>query len=199
LLTSTWKDREIKLKEAAMSKIAVIIDEGFEDSEYQEPMEALKREGHEIVHIGLKQNSEVTGKLNRVKAHIDEAVQSASVDDFDALLIPGGNSPDHLRINEQAVAFVRDFVESGKPVFSICHAPQILINAQVLKGRKITGWKSLVQDIQNAGAEYLDQEVVEDRNIISSRSPKDIPAFNNRILKKLQQNKGQADFNRMGY
>jgi len=171
-----------------MSKIAVIIDEGFEDAEYQEPMEALKNAGHEIVHIGLKENTEVSGKSNRVKAHIDTGVNTASVDDFDALLIPGGNSPDHLRENEEAVRFVRDFVESGKPVFSICHAPQILINAQVLKGRKITGWKSIVQDIKNAGAEYLDQEVVEDRNIISSRSPKDIPAFNNRILKKLHQN-----------
>jgi protease I len=77
-------------------------------------------------------------------------------------------------------------VESGKPVFAICHAPQILITAQVLKGRKITGWKSLIQDIKNAGADFVDEEVVEDRNIISSRSPKDIPAFNNRILKKLR-------------
>jgi protease I len=174
-------------KEVVMSRIAVIIDEGFEDSEYQEPMQALKNAGHEIVHIGLKENSEVKGLLNRVKVHIDKAVKSTSVDDFDALLIPGGSSPDHLRADGEAVTFVRDFVESGKPIFAICHAPQILINAQVLKGRKITGWKSIVQDIKNAGAEYLDQEVVEDRNIISSRSPKDIPAFNNRILKKLQR------------
>lgn len=169
-----------------MSRIAIIIDEGFEDSEYQKPMEALKKAGHEIIHIGLKEKADVMGKSNRVKAHIDESVNDASISDFDALLIPGGNSPDHLREHQEAVAFVRDFVESGKPIFSICHAPQLLINAQVLEGRKITGWKSIVQDIKNAGAEYLNQEVVEDGNIISSRSPQDIPAFNDRILKKLR-------------
>ncbi len=106
--------------------------------------------------------------------------------DFDALLIPGGYSPDKLRADEDAVRFVKDFVESGKPVFSICHAPQLLITAQVLKGRKVTGWKSIVQDIKNAGAIFLDQEVVEDGNLISSRSPQDIPAFIRAMLKKLQ-------------
>jgi len=92
-------------------------------------------------------------------------------------LIPGGYSPDKLRVDDQVVQFVKEFVESGKPVCAICHAPQLLINAQVLKGRKITGWKSLVQDIKNAGAEFIDQEVVEDGNLISSRSPADLPAF----------------------
>jgi protease I len=170
-----------------MSKIAVIIDDGFEDSEYEKPVEALKAAGHEIVHVGLKENTEVNGKKQSAHAHIDKSVNNAAVDEFDALLIPGGNSPDHLRAYPEAVSFVKKFVDSGKPIFSICHGPQLLINAQVLQGRKITGWKSIVQDIKNAGAEFIDKEVVEDRNIISSRSPADIPAFNNRIVKKLQE------------
>lgn len=170
-----------------MSKVAVIIDEGFEDSEYQKPAQALSKAGHELVHVGLKENTEIKGKNQKVNVHIDEDVKRALVDEFDALLIPGGYSPDHLRAHEEAVSFVKEFVESGKPIFSICHGPQLLITAQVMKGRRITGWKSIVQDIKNSGAEYLNQEVVEDQNIISSRSPDDIPAFNNRILKKLQE------------
>jgi protease I len=108
------------------------------------------------------------------------------VNNFDVLFIPGGYSPDRLRINDEAVRFVSGFVVSGKPVLSICHAPQILITAQALKGRKITGWKSIIQDIKNAGAEFIDQAVVEDGNIISSRSPDDIPAFIEASLRKLK-------------
>jgi len=170
-----------------MSKIAVILDEDFEDSEYQKPVDALAEAGHELILVGLNKDTEIMGKKEQSHAHIDQAVAEASVDDFDALLIPGGYSPDHLRADKNAVRFVKDFVESGKPVFAICHAPQLLITAQVLKGRKITGWKSIIQDIKNAGADFVDQEVVEDRNIISSRSPQDIPAFNNRIIKKLKE------------
>jgi protease I len=116
---------------------------------------------------------------------IDQAVKDVSVADFDALLIPGGYSPDRLRADADAVRFAKEFVESGKPVFAICHAPQLLITAQVLQGRKITGWKSVIQDIKNAGAEFIDQEVVEDGNLISSRSPRDLPAFIRASLRKL--------------
>jgi protease I len=167
-------------------KIAVIIDDYFEDVEYTQPADALKNAGHSLVHIGLRRGKVVSGKKQKTKVSIDEAIIDVSVKDFDALLIPGGYSPDKLRADEDAVRFVKDFVESGKPVFSICHAPQLLITAQVLKGRKVTGWKSIVQDIKNAGAIFLDQEVVEDGNLISSRSPQDIPAFIRAMLKKLQ-------------
>jgi protease I len=170
-----------------MSKIAVILDEDFEDSEYQKPADALREAGHQLTHVGLTKDAEIMGKKEQAHAHIDQAVSEASVDEFDALLIPGGYSPDHLRADQNAVRFVKDFVESGKPVFAICHAPQLLITAQVLKGRKITGWKSIIQDIKNAGANFVNEEVVEDRNIISSRSPDDIPAFNNRIIQKLKE------------
>lgn len=116
---------------------------------------------------------------------IDKSVSEVEVDDFDALLIPGGYSPDKLRVDEDAVRFTADFVTSGKPVFAICHAGQLLVTARVLQGRRFTGYKSIVQDIKNAGAEFLDQEVVVDGNLISSRNPDDIPAFIAASLKML--------------
>lgn len=169
-----------------MGKVAVIIDNMFEDVEYIKPAEALKAHGHTLVHVGLKEWKRVKGKKQSTQVTVDRDLKDVSVDDFDALLIPGGYSPDKLRTEPKAVNFVREFVKKGKPVFSICHAPQLLITAQVLKGRRITGWKSIVQDIKNAGAEYVDQEVVEDGNLISSRHPGDLPLFIEAILKKLQ-------------
>jgi len=169
-----------------MGKVAVVIAEMFEDSEYAQPAEALKKAGHEPVHIGLKSGVTVKGKKQGTPVKIDKTAPEVKVADFDALLIPGGYSPDHLRVDEQMVRFVKEFVESGKPVCAICHAPQLLITAQVLKGRKITGWKSIIQDIKNAGAEFIDQEVVEDGNLISSRSPADLPAFIRACLIKLK-------------
>ncbi len=160
-----------------MKKIAVVIADMFEDVEYTKPAEAFKKAGHELVHVGLKSGATVKGKKAGTPVKVEKTAKEVKVADFDALLIPGGYSPDKLRVDEHVVSFVKEFVESGKPVCAICHAPQLLINAQVLRGRKITGWKSLVQDIKNAGAEFIDQEVVIDGNLISSRSPADIPAF----------------------
>jgi protease I len=168
-----------------MSVIAVLIDDLFEDVEYTKPAATFENDGHELVNVGIIKGAVVRGKKNATEVIIDHGIEHVKVDDFDALLIPGGYSPDRLRVNEHVVEFTREFVESGKPVFSICHAPQLLITAKVLQGRKITGWKSIKQDIINAGAEYLDQEVVEDKNIISSRYPGDIPEFIEASLKKL--------------
>jgi protease I len=169
-----------------MSKVAVIITDMFEDSEYTEPAQAFKKAGHHLVHIGLKQGKTVKGVHKWTPVLVDQTVKDVSVDAFDALLIPGGYSPDKLRVDADAVRFVKEFVDSGKPVFAICHAPQLLITAQVLQGRRITGWESIIQDIKNAGAEFIDQEVVEDGNLISSRSPSDLPAFVRAALQKLQ-------------
>lgn len=168
-----------------MAKIAVIITDDFEDSEYTKPARAFQERGHQLIHVGLKTGKTVKGKKEGTPVAIDRAVQEVRVEDFDALLIPGGYSPDKLRIDENAVRFARQFVESGKPIFAICHAAQLLITARALQGRRITGWKSIVQDIRNAGAEYLDQEVVEDGNLISSRGPQDIPAFVQAALRRL--------------
>ena len=169
-----------------MSNIAVIITDLFEDSEYTEPAEAFKKAGHHLIHVGLEKGTTVKGKKEQTPVKIDEAVKNVSVEDFDALLIPGGYSPDKIRVDENAVRFTREFVQSNKPVFLICHAAQLLITADVLKGRKVTGYTSIVQDIKNAGAEYFDQEVVVDGNLVSSRHPGDLPKFIETSLKKLQ-------------
>lgn len=166
-------------------KIAAILGEMFEDSEYTKPVDAYRKKGHEVINVGVKAGETVTGKTEGTQVKIDQSVGDVHVEDFDALLIPGGYSPDQLRVDENAVRFAADFVRSGKPVFAICHAGQLLITAQVLQGRKFTGYTSIIQDIKNAGAEFVDQEVVVDGNLVSSRHPGDIPAFIVESLKKL--------------
>jgi protease I len=168
-----------------MSHIAIIITDDFEDSEYTAPAKAFMEAGHKLTHIGLQADSTVKGKKEKTPVKIDRAVRQARVEDFDALLIPGGYSPDKLRVDADAVRFAGQFMESGKPVFSICHGPQLLITARSLKGRKATGYTSIAEDMRNAGAEYLDQQVVVDGNLVTSRHPGDIPAFVDASLKKL--------------
>ena len=168
-----------------MALIGVVIDEMFEDVEYIEPAKAFKKAGHSLIHIGLRAGQVVKGKKG-TQVKIDESISDVKLNSLDAIFIPGGYSPDNLRGEQKAVNFIKDYFQTNKPIFAICHAPQLLISAQVLEGRRVTGWKSIVQDIKNAGAEFIDQEVVEDGNLISSRSPKDIPAFNKASLKKLE-------------
>lgn len=171
-----------------MARIGVLIENMFEDSEYGEPAKAFKKAGHELVHIGIAKGT-VKGEKTGKKVKIDKTVGDLSAGDIDAIFIPGGYSPDRLRGHDEVVAFVKQFVATGKPVFFICHGAQLLITADILRGRKVTGWKSIIQDIRNAGAEYLDQEVVEDGNFISSRYPPDIPAFIKASLDKLEPEK----------
>ncbi len=168
-----------------MSKIAVIITDMFEDEEYTKPADEFSKAGHELVHVGMKAGQTVKGKKHDTPVKVDRTVHEVSVNDFDALLIPGGYSPDKLRVDPDAVDFVKEFVNSGKPVFSICHAPQLLITADVLRGRKMTGYKSIIQDIKNAGAHFVDQAVVVDGNLVSSRNPGDLPGFIKAALEKL--------------
>jgi protease I len=168
-----------------LKKIAVLLDDMFEDVEYTKPAASFLKAGHKLVHIGFQKGKTVTGKKEETKVCIDKSIREVTACDFDALFIPGGYSPDRLRVDPHILRFVKEFVESGKPVLAICHAPQLLITAQVLKGRTVTGWKSIVQDIKNAGATYVDSEVVEDGNLISSRSPRDIPVFIKASLKAL--------------
>jgi len=168
-----------------MAKIAVIIDRDFEDSEYKVPVEAYREAGHEIVHVGLEKGSVVKGKKEATPIEIDLAAGEARAEDFDALLIPGGYSPDRLRAHPEPIEFVAQVMSSNKPVFCICHGAQLLISANTLKGRTLTGWKSIKQDILNAGASFKDQEVVVDDNLVTSRNPDDLPQFCQASLEKL--------------
>jgi len=168
-----------------MARIAVIIADLFEDSEYTEPVAAFREAGHEVIHVGLQSGVTAKGKKKGTAVRVETTPAESPADSFDALLIPGGYSPDKLRADEGAVEFVRTFMASGKPVFSICHGPQLLITAKALEGRNVTGWKSIIQDIIYAGGNFLDQEVVVDGNLVSSRSPRDLPAFIKASLAKL--------------
>jgi len=168
-----------------MSKIGVLLGPKFEDAEYSEPSKAFKNAGNELTHIGFKDGETVEGKEGKTKVKIDKSASSVSVNDFDAVFIPGGCSPDKLREDKNVVQFTKEFVKSGKPVFAICHAPQLFITAKVIEGRNVAGWKSIIVDIENAGGNYVDKEVVEDGNIITSRGPDDIPAFIDASLRKL--------------
>jgi protease I len=168
-----------------MATIAVLIDNKFEDSEYKKPATAYKKSKHNLVIIGVKKGI-VTGEKRGLKVKVEKSVTDVSASDFDALFIPGGYSPDQLRSHDEVVTFVKQFAATGKPIFFICHGAQLLITADILKGRRTTGWKSIIQDIKNAGAVYLDEEVVVDGNFVSSRCPADIPAFIEASLDKLK-------------
>jgi protease I len=171
-----------------MAKVAVILHEWFEDSEYTSPAKALNEAEHDTTTVGLKPGETVKGKRENTLVRVEKDVRSENPQGYDALLIPGGYSPDQLRAFPEPVAFVRHFMEAGKPVFTICHGAQLLVTADALKGRRTTGWKSIIRDIENAGAEYVDEEVVVDGNLVASRSPADLPAFNAACIRMLSQN-----------
>ena len=171
-------------------KVAFLVaEEGIEQSELVDPWKAVKDAGHEPVLVSPK-SGEVQMFEHLDKADtwpVDKTVADVSVDDFDALVLPGGvANPDALRKDEDAVRFTKEFVTSGKPVAAICHAPWMLVEAGVLSGRTITSYPSLRTDIRNAGGEWVDERVATDGNLITSRNPDDLPAFNSAILESLE-------------
>jgi len=166
-------------------KIATVLTDEFEDIEFTEPAKAYRDAGHEVVVIERDKSKTLTGKHGE-KVTVDMTIDEANPADFDALLIPGGFSPDLLRGDDRFVAFSKTFMDEKKPVFSICHGPQLLITARALEGRKATGYKSIKVDMEYAGANYVDEEVVVCCNqLVTSRTPDDIPAFNRESLKIL--------------
>ncbi|MBT2758133.1 type 1 glutamine amidotransferase [Mesobacillus foraminis] len=168
-------------------KIACVITDMFEDSEYIEPTRAFMDAGHEVVSIEKEQGKNVTGKQGEIKTTIDKGIDDVSPSDFDALFIPGGFSPDQLRADHRFVQFAKAFMDDKKPVFAICHGPQLLITAKSLEGRKATGYKSIQVDMEYAGADYKDEEVVVcGGQLVTSRTPNDIPAFNREALNLLK-------------
>ncbi len=166
-------------------KVAILVDNGFEQVELTRPREALKQVGADT-SIVSPQSEKVRGWNHKEWGEsfsVDVLLNQARSDDFDALLLPGGvMNPDFLRIRPQAVAFVKAFFDAGKPVAAICHGPWMVIEAGAARGRRIASWPSLKTDLRNAGAEWIDQEVVVDGNLVSSRKPDDIPAFNREMI-----------------
>ena len=173
-------------KELMGYHVAILATDGYEQSELFEPKEALEAAGAIVDIVSI-----ATGKI--VAWHhtdwgksipVDRLVEESSATEYQALVLPGGViNPDSLRINEDAVQFIRDFMKAGKPIAAICHGPQILIETRLLKGRTLTSWPSVRTDLINAGAKWIDEEVCVDGNLITSRKPSDIPAFNRTIIR----------------
>ncbi len=171
-------------------KVAIVVTDGFEQSEFEKPLEALKKEGAEVDVVSPKK-----GKIkawneknwgNEFEANV--AISEASSDKYDALLLPGGvMNPDNLRADKKVVAFVKDFLQNDKPVASICHGPWTLIETGLLKGRKLTSYHTIKTDLQNAGAQWVDEEVVVDNGLVTSRNPKDLPAFCDKMVEEFAE------------
>jgi protease I len=171
-------------------KVAILAADMFERVELEEPRKALEEAGAQTevisIHDGEIKGFDHFDPANSVK--VDRTVEEASPGDYDALLVPGGvGNPDQLRGDENAVNFVREFAESKKPMALICHAPWVLIDAGVARGRTLTSWPTLATDLRNAGATWVDEEVVVDDGIVTSRKPDDIPAFNKKMIEEFAE------------
>lgn len=171
-----------------MTKVMILATDGFEQSELTRPRANLEKAGIETTVVSIEAG-EIRGWRHTDwgdSVKVDKTVDEVSVDDFDALLLPGGQmNPDKLRMNEDAVQIVKDFADAGKPIAAICHGPWLLVEADVVDGRTVTGWPSIHTDLLNAGADVVDREVVQDGNFITSRKPEDIPAFSKALIEKL--------------
>lgn len=166
--------------------IALLATHGFEDSELTQPLEAVKQAGAKVDIIS-EAAGEIVGK-DSTRIVVNKTINEVTVDMYDGLLLPGGlANPDKLRMNNDAVTFIRDFFEQHKPVAAICHAPWLLAEADVLEGRTITSWPSLKTDMENAGAHWVDQTVVVDNGLITSRKPDDLEAFNAKVVEEFAE------------
>lgn len=168
-------------------KIACILSDGYEDSEFKVPYDKLQAAGHQVTVIGATKGETLKGKAGKVSVDTDASIDDVGPSSFDALLIPGGHSPDQLRADDRFVAFTRAFAD--KPIFAVCHGPQLLITADMVKGRTMTAWKTIQLDLKNAGATVVDKEVVVDKNLVTSRKPDDLDAFVRESLRLLSNGK----------
>lgn len=175
---------------ANKKRVAILTENGFEQSELTSPKEALERAGHEV-HIVSPQKQKVKGWDNDhwgIELPVDKHITEVSADEYDALMLPGGVlNPDQLRMNKDAVLFVKEFFDSGKVIGAICHGPQTLIEANVVEGRQLTSYPSIRADLVNAGARWVDQEVVVDSGLVTSRRPSDLDAFNKKLLEEIKE------------
>jgi len=175
-------------------KVAVLATNGFEQSELQDPVHALQDAGAEVDIVSLKSGS-IKGWKDKdwgSSIDVDKNLEQAAAKDYDALVLPGGvMNPDQLRMNPDAISFAKDFLNSGKPVAAICHGPWTLIETGLLKGRTMTSYPSLKTDLKNAGVTWVDEEVVVDRGLVTSRNPKDLPAFCKKMIEEIAEGPNQ--------
>jgi protease I len=192
-LEPAWRQRP-REGGVSMARIAMPVAAGFEDSECAVPYQRLHDAGHEVIVLGARRGEVVEGKRGRTQASVQATPAELDVDRIDALVIPGGHSPDRLRTQPDVVDWVRRFFDTGKPIAAICHGPQLLIDAEVVDSRALTSWPSIRKDLENAGARWIDQDLVEDTNLITSRKPEDLEVFCKAILDRLarQEEGGQT-------
>jgi len=161
-------------------KIAILAEDDFEDSELIEPLRAMKNAGAKVVIVGSG------SKEGTTTVRVDTTAEKVKAEDFDAIIVPGGYAADKMRLHKAMVDLVRKAYESGKVVAAICHGPQLLISAEIVKGRRVTSWPSVAVDLRNAGADWVDVPVAQDGNLITSRKPADLPRFNTAIIQALR-------------
>lgn len=166
-------------------KVACVLGQGFEDSELRVPYDRMRNAGLEVEIIGTRAGEEIKGYRGREVVKADRGIDEVRPEDYAALFIPGGYSPDHLRADPRFVEFVRKFDATGRPVAAVCHGPQLLITAGLVKGRTLTAWKTVQEDLRQIGANVKDEPVVIDGNWITSRQPDDLEAFSDAILRAL--------------
>ena len=168
-------------------RIACLLDTDFEDSEFRKPYDALRDAGREVTIIGLEAGKELAGKKGHETVRAEKGIDQVRPVEFDGLLIPGGYSPDHLRADARVVEFTRAFFTDERPVFAVCHGPQLLMTAGVVKGRRMTAWKTIQDDLRCCGADVVDEEVVVDRMLVTSRQPSDLEAFSGEAVAMLDR------------
>lgn len=171
----------------AGKRVAMLVEEEFEDRELTGPRDALSAAGATVTVIGPTKGAQFTGKRGEAIVTSELAAGAARMKDFDALVIPGGHAPDKMRMRHAMVDLARDAMDANKPVAAICHGPQVLISANALRGRTLTCWPSIAIDVKNAGGLYVDKPVVEDGNLITSRKPDDVPVFSEAIIRALSR------------
>jgi protease I len=171
----------------AGKRVAILVEDEFEDRELTGPLDALRAAGADVTIIGPTRGASFRGKRGDATVTSDIAAGEARMRDFDALVIPGGHAPEKMRLRHAMVDLARDAMEAGKLVAAICHGPQLLISANALRGRTLTCWPSIAIDVKNAGGLYVDRPVVEDGNLITSRKPDDVPMFGEAIIRALSR------------
>jgi protease I len=167
-------------------RIAILAEEDFEDLELIEPLKAMKEAGAKVVIIGSGSKPSYKGKRGAVIMRVDIIADKARAEDFDAIIIPGGYAPDKMRLHQPMIDLVRKAHDLGKVVAGVCHGPQLLISADIVRGRRVTSWPSVAVDLKNAGADWVDEPVVRDGNLITARKPADLPRFNKAIIEALE-------------
>jgi protease I len=187
--TRTWLPvRRLKLGDMLEGyRVGILVEQGFEDSELVETVRAIGDSGAVVVTIGSGSAASYRGMRGKVRTRVDSTAENVRIDQLDALVIPGGHAPDKMRLHQSMVDLVKTAHELGKIVAATCHGPQLLISADVVKGRRVTSWPSIAIDLTNAGATWVDEPVVQDENIITAGRPADLPRFNKAVIHALRK------------